>query len=270
MIIDPRVKNLITQTNLYIGDSIQEIQLNHRYRLVDTFGLAVGMRILEIGCGQGDSSVVLADIVGPTGHVTAIDLGSPAYGAPVSLGEATKRIKSSPIGKSIDFQLETEFLDFVVPQDYDAVVLSHCSWYFKSEDELLAYLIKIKTISAKLCFAEWDININNSSQIAHYNAAILAAIYSQQVTNEGNIQSLFSPQAIQTLLARANFSEQTFFSISSDYLQDGQWEVDFVNAIYPDLKNSTTWNPVLCQSLLETMNVQKTVKSLDSFVIVAR
>lgn len=270
MIIDPRVKQLIAHTKLYSGDAIQEIQLQHRYALVDTFGLTAGMKILEIGCGQGDTSVVLADRVGPTGKVTAIDLGSPDYGAPLTLGEATRRITASPLGAIVDFQLATDFLAFETTEIYDAVVLSHCSWYFKSENELLTYFKKIKNISKKLCFAEWNINIQHSDQIAHYNAAILAAIYLQQVENEGNIQVLFSPLAIQKLLTKAGFSAQTTTAIPSSYLQDGKWEVDFVNTVYTNLMEHASLNKVLCASLFETMNAQENINSLDSFAIVAQ
>ena len=36
--------------------------------------------MLEIGCGQGDTTVVLADAVGENGSVVALDPGSPDYG----------------------------------------------------------------------------------------------------------------------------------------------------------------------------------------------
>jgi len=35
---------------------------------------------MEIGCGQGDCTAVLATVVGETGHVTALDPAPPDYG----------------------------------------------------------------------------------------------------------------------------------------------------------------------------------------------
>ena len=55
-------------------DTIQRTQLKHRLELVSAFQLNKGMRVLEIGCGQGDTTVVLADAVGPTGQVVALSL----------------------------------------------------------------------------------------------------------------------------------------------------------------------------------------------------
>lgn len=42
-------------------------------RLVNECGIAAGMRVLDIGCGTGDVSMLLADAVGPSGKVVGID-----------------------------------------------------------------------------------------------------------------------------------------------------------------------------------------------------
>ena len=84
-------------------DTIQRTQLTHRLELVRAFQLNKGMKVLEIGCGQGDTTVVLADAVGPTGQVIAIDIASKEYGAPITLGEASETIAKSPLGQIIDF-----------------------------------------------------------------------------------------------------------------------------------------------------------------------
>lgn len=55
-------------------------QMEHRVDLVQYWDIQPGSRVLEIGCGQGDTTTVLADAVGEHGHVDAIDPGSPDYG----------------------------------------------------------------------------------------------------------------------------------------------------------------------------------------------
>jgi SAM-dependent methyltransferase len=42
-------------------------------RLVQECGVRPGMRVLDIGCGAGDVSMLLAEMVGPSGSVVAID-----------------------------------------------------------------------------------------------------------------------------------------------------------------------------------------------------
>jgi SAM-dependent methyltransferase len=42
-------------------------------RLIDECSIQTGMKVLDIGCGAGDVSMLLADAVGPSGLVVAID-----------------------------------------------------------------------------------------------------------------------------------------------------------------------------------------------------
>lgn len=73
---------LLTPYFLHSPSQFQNIasQLDHRLGLVSFWGITPGSRVLEIGCGQGDCTVVLADAVGEAGHVDALDPGSPDYG----------------------------------------------------------------------------------------------------------------------------------------------------------------------------------------------
>ena len=43
-------------------------------RFLREAGLAAGMRVLDIGCGMGDVTMLAAQLVGPTGRIVAIDL----------------------------------------------------------------------------------------------------------------------------------------------------------------------------------------------------
>lgn len=60
---------------------IQLGQTEHRIDLVRRWNIQQGDHILELGCGQGDTTAVLAAAVGETGHITAVDPASLDYGA---------------------------------------------------------------------------------------------------------------------------------------------------------------------------------------------
>jgi ubiquinone/menaquinone biosynthesis C-methylase UbiE len=60
---------------------VQLQSTEHRISILKKFpDLKLGPRILEIGCGQGDTTAVLAELVGENGHVTAVDPGPLDYG----------------------------------------------------------------------------------------------------------------------------------------------------------------------------------------------
>jgi ubiquinone/menaquinone biosynthesis C-methylase UbiE len=54
--------------------------MEHRLELLSFWDIKAGSRVLELGCGQGDCTIPLADAVGETGHVHAVDPGAPDYG----------------------------------------------------------------------------------------------------------------------------------------------------------------------------------------------
>lgn len=249
-------------------DTIQRTQLKHRLQLVKAFKIEEGMKVLEIGCGQGDTTVALADAVGEHGHILAIDIAPRDYGAPVTLGDATDTIKKSVLGKRITFQFETDFLNLKLSESYDVVVLSHCSWYFKNPDMLLHYFKKIKTVAKRICFAEWDLDYTLIPQRAHFCAANILALYAAFYEDEGNIQNLFHKTQIKHFLIDAGFTMEHEQPVDATYLQDGGWEIDFANYVLEHFKHTSTPIHTLVQSYAHLMNDQTTeILSLNSFVI---
>lgn len=60
---------------------VQVGQTTHRINLLAKWDIKEGDKVLELGCGQGDCTAVLAAAVGESGTVTAVDPGPPDYGA---------------------------------------------------------------------------------------------------------------------------------------------------------------------------------------------
>lgn len=140
--LNEKTRSFLSNYQLFEEDLIQQVQLQHRMELVEAFGIQKGMRVLELGCGQGDTTVAIADAVGENGRVVALDIAGPDYGAPLTVGQATERIKKSPLGERIDFHLEMDFDLFEATIPFEVAVFSHCSWYFKQPEDLLNYFKK--------------------------------------------------------------------------------------------------------------------------------
>lgn len=129
--------------------TIQRRQTAHRLAIAEAWQVKPGEKILEIGCGQGDLSAVLADQVGSSGHVTGIDIASPDYGAPLTLGQAWNHLLAGPLGDRLTVHFNTNLSDDLGPiadQHFDRVVLAHSLWYFASANAL-ALLFKTWQLS---------------------------------------------------------------------------------------------------------------------------
>ena len=59
---------------------IQHSQTLHRLEILESWNISAGSRVLELGCGQGDCTTVLAHAVGEDGKVVAVDPASLDYG----------------------------------------------------------------------------------------------------------------------------------------------------------------------------------------------
>ena len=256
---------------LFEEDEIQQVQLQHRLDLVKEFGIKRGMNILEIGCGQGDTTVALADAVGEDGKVIGIDIASRNYGSPLTLGQATDLIKKTALGDRITFKFEMDFETFDSNEVFDIAVLSHSSWYFKRPEDLFRYFKKLRKMAKRICFAEWDIDFRHITQRAHFCAASILALYSTFVNNDGNIQNLYHKVQIQELLEKANFHIEKQCTVNAMYLQDAKWEISYANSI----RKEFTKSPLTIQSMVngyyELMNTSNDKEqSLNSFIICAR
>ena len=59
---------------------VQHSQTLHRLALLQHWNIPTGSKVLELGCGQGDCTTVLAHAVGEKGRVVAVDPAELDYG----------------------------------------------------------------------------------------------------------------------------------------------------------------------------------------------
>lgn len=83
-------------------------------RLLRSAGLQPGMRVLDVGCGAGDVSMLAAELVGPSGSVVGIDR------SPQALTTARGRAQAARLGNivfneaTLQFHKDTAAFDCVV------------------------------------------------------------------------------------------------------------------------------------------------------------
>lgn len=122
-----------TQTNDYIisgGEEgkkrlnvLSEVLKDHTRLLLETDGSITGQRLLDLGCGGGNVALMAAGMVGPAGHVTAIDFDSAIIAlAQQDASEASVQNISFTAQSAYDIDFDQEF-DIV----YSRFLLSHLS-----------------------------------------------------------------------------------------------------------------------------------------------
>ncbi len=191
------------------GDHDSQVQLHQtefRCRLVESWNIPVGARMLEIGCGQGDTTAVLASVVGPKGKILAVDLAESTYGAPVSLGDSAKRLLESPVGEQIEFRFQYDVMDRTSELDhneFDVIVLAHCTWYFASLELLGAVLSRVRPLASRICMSEWDLQPEQSSQFGHFLAVLIQGqIEVHKASSKANVRTPYSREQLQLILQK--------------------------------------------------------------------
>lgn len=224
------------------GLASEAAQAAHRINILNSWGPGVikpGSRVLEIGCGQGNCTAVLAEAVGPAGHVDACDPAPPDYGSPFTLAEAQGHISQSEIGSRITWHRGKPWEPAApAPEEpdgkWDVVVLAHCVWYFQGRDELSNILRDLKAKvkkDGKVCIAEYALHATEKAAWPHVLAALaqgtLQALRSEG--SEDNIQTPLSPLQIKHIaLEQAWKLDREAMLVPEDGLLDGTWETGSV------------------------------------------
>ncbi|MET9632966.1 methyltransferase domain-containing protein [Lentzea sp. NPDC006480] len=201
---------------------IQVAQTTYRLSLASYWQIPDGASVLEVGCGQGDMTAVLASLVGPNGRVVGIDVASPSYGSPVTVGQSAEHLLAGPLGSRISLRYETDVLTDDVGTGYDFVVLAHCSWYFASADLLSRTLARVRSLGSRLCFAEWDPEPAHTNQVPHLLAVLAQDRLSE---SEGNIRAPLTRETLVAALGRAGWEVEEVVGMDTSALQDADWEI---------------------------------------------
>ena len=114
-------------------------------------GITSGMRVLDIGCGVGDVSILAAELVGPTGSVVGLDRD------PASVAWATARVAEAGF-TNIQFRTG-EFGEFSDPQAFDALVGRFILMYLPDPVATLRHMGKYLRSDARVAFLEPEFTV---------------------------------------------------------------------------------------------------------------
>lgn len=213
--------------------SVQLSQTEHRIKLSYHFGISPGDHLLEIGCGQGDMTTVLAALVTADGSVDAVDPGRPDYGSPYTLQQAQQHIVSSLHTRHVNF-LFRDAVSFLqeTKTSFDAIILVHCVWYFADPTMLSDIITACRAKTKRVIIAEYAASASLPEQWPHVLAAYTQAFaQANLLKSESNIQTLLTPQQIASIMKSQGWSSTYSATVTpDDSLDDGRWECGTVMA----------------------------------------
>src|SRR3954447_17958178 len=272
----------IVESMIAAGDpasrAVQMTQLDYRIRILDDWTIPEGARILEIGCGQGDMTAVLAHAVAPHGHITAVDIASPDYGAPLTLGRTMTHLAASNVGNRIGPRFGFDVLDpaNTFPDDaFDIAVLVHGAWYFTDLDQLGATLRRIRPWARRLLLTEWDMEPIMIEQVPHLLSVLIQGqIELYKLDSEANVRSPFTKETMLALLERTGWTVISESRVDTGALQDGSWEVAMAESALAEMaelpipERAQQWISSQAETM-QSMARTRPVKALPSYSLEA-
>ncbi|KAM7205042.1 S-adenosyl-L-methionine-dependent methyltransferase [Rhypophila sp. PSN 637] len=246
--------------------NVQHSQTAHWIVLLSHWNISPGSKVLELGCGQGDTTTVLASAVGEQGSVVAVDPADLDYGAPYTLSQAQRHISEGPLESPID---HLSSLPSGTP--FEATVLAHSLWYFSSPALVLETFRAIKQHSKKLLLAEWSLSSTHPSSQPHC----------RKTDSKSNVRTVLSPKRLTELAVEAGWTLESEKRVQPEKgLRDGQWEVaavfseEFEEEVKENVKDERERGVVLALrdavevSLEVIQGGAKGVRSMDVWVAV--
>jgi ubiquinone/menaquinone biosynthesis C-methylase UbiE len=119
-------------------------------RLLKDAGLRAGMRVLDVGCGAGDVSMLAADIVGKQGSVIGVDSNA-------SVLELAKARAQAANLSHVSF-IKGNVHDLTFAQEFDAVVGRLILMHVPERSALLQQLVTYLRPGGVLAFQEHDLS----------------------------------------------------------------------------------------------------------------
>ena len=116
--------------------------------LLTCSGVAVGERVLEVGCGTGAFTVPLAGAVGERGDVLGADI------AAAMLASARKRLVEAGLRNVILMEVDAQTHEFE-PDGFDLIASRFGVMFFADPRAAFVNLLRAARPGGRLCFACW-------------------------------------------------------------------------------------------------------------------
>lgn len=163
--------------------------------LFELAAIRVGMRVLDLGAGVGETAIEAAGLVGPEGRVLAVDVSGPMVRAlRANLAQAGAR--------NVEVR-QTDMRDLEMVAAFDAAIARHSIMLVDDIDGSLAAIRRALRPGGRLAASVWSLGERNPLIYGPYE--VLRALGWELLPRPAD--RLNSPQRLRAALERAGFRE---------------------------------------------------------------
>ncbi len=128
-------------------------------------GIGEGMRVLDLGSGPGDVSILAASLVGASGSVVGVDRGGPSI--------STARLRASAADLHNVTFIQGDLHDFDSDEEFDAIIGRFVLLYLRDPASVLRRLSRRLSRGGAVVFQEIDM----STVSQHPPSALFAEVF---------------------------------------------------------------------------------------------
>ena len=194
------------------ADSLDSLSDAYGIPAMDALGIEPGERILEIGCGPGATAIKLADRVGPSGEIVAVDI------SPAMIAAAIRRATASGVTNVRFEAADAQTGDLGGP--FDAAYSRFGVMFFVDPPAAFANIGRALRAGGRFACAVWSPLADNPWMFVPTLAAgpVLGAELSIPGPGEPGPFSLADAEHVRTLLDGAGFVDVTIDPVAGSRL----------------------------------------------------
>lgn len=131
-------------------DAFDDSIRDHHARLLDAAGIRPGQRVLDVGCGTGQTTRDAARLTGPSGHVVGVDLSG------AMLEVARRRAGGEPGLPPVELLRADAQIHPFAPGSFDLVLSRTGAMFFGDPRAAFANLARATRPGGRLCLLSWQ------------------------------------------------------------------------------------------------------------------